>query len=71
MCNLESDLFIFFEIDAWECQRETTVSVLSFFVMVREVLFAKASDFYDWDQWKCRKDQLSYDYLSDLEKGLA
>lgn len=37
--------------------------------MVREALFAKASDFYDWDQWKCRKDQLSYDYLSDLEKG--
>ena len=56
MCNLESDLFIFFEIDAWKYQRETIVSVLSFFVMVREALFAKASDFYDWDQWKCGKD---------------
>lgn len=71
MCILESDLFIFFDIDARKDKRETAVSILSFFVMVCEALFAKTQDFYDWDQWKCGKDELSYDYLSNLAKGTS
>jgi hypothetical protein len=36
-----------------------------------EALPAKISDFYYWNQWKCRENLLPYDYSSDFAKGTS